>query len=435
MAEKANRSASNTWTWIAVLVGGVATLATGFILLVEAPPPRTIVIATGSKEGAYYRFAQQYAELLKQDGVSLEIRTTRGSVENLKLLRDEDSEVRVALVQSGIADPARSAELHSLCSLYREPLWIFYRGVEVVDRLTQLSGKKVAIGPEGSGTRAAAEQLLNANGMDVSNSDFLPASGNDAADSLQRGEIDAAFFVAGIDTAYIQRLVKDRDVKLAQLAQTDAYLRRFRFLSTVTIPAGLLDLKDNLPESDTVLIAPAATLIAHDSLHPALIPLVLKVVSKVHRSGDLLSHSGDFPSTSFTDLPINEEAEHYFRYGPPVLQRFLPFWLASLVDRMKLMVIPLLVLLMPLFRVAPPLVRWRTRRKIYLWYVMLRQIDQKAIQGMSVEEAENSMDGLKVLEQQIAQMGVPLSYMEEYYNLRLHLQLVQSRVESMLKRQ
>jgi TRAP-type uncharacterized transport system substrate-binding protein len=130
VAEKANQSASNTWTWVAVLVGGIATLATGFILLVEAPPPRTIVIATGSQEGAYYRFAQQYAELLKQDGVTLDVRATKGSVENLKLLRDENSEVHVALVQSGIADPAESAELHSLCSLYREPLWIFYRGSE-----------------------------------------------------------------------------------------------------------------------------------------------------------------------------------------------------------------------------------------------------------------------------------------------------------------
>ena len=271
-----------------------------------------------------------------------------------------------------------------------------------------------------------------ANDLDASQAEFVATSGTGAADALQRGEIDAAFFVAGIEAPYIQQLIKDPDVKLAELAQTGAYLRRFRYLSTVTIPAGLFDLKANLPAQDTVLLAPAATLVAHKSLHPALIPLLLKAATSVHRNGDLLTNVGEFPSTSFTDLPLSEDAEHFFRSGPPVLQRLLPFWLASLIDRTKLMIIPLLVLLMPLVRAAPPLVRWRTRRKIYLWYVTLRQIDQKAIHGMSVSEAQHSFDALKVLEHQIAQVDVPLSYMEEYYNLRLHLNLVRSRIEPML---
>lgn len=433
MSAQSSSRTTNTRTWLVVLLGGIATLALGFVLLVEAPPPRKIVIATGSKEGAYHRFAERYAELLKQEGVTLEVRATKGSVENVKLLNDEDSDVYVAMVQSGIADPEHCEKLQSVCSLYREPLWIFYRGEATVDRLSPLVGKKVAVGPEGSGTRTIAMQLLQANDVDIDQAEFLPISGNDAAEALRRGEIDVAFFVAGIDAAYIQRLVKDPDVKLAELAQTDAYLRRFRFLSTVTIHAGLLDLKNNVPAKDITLIAPAATLVIHESLHPALVPLLLKVATKVHRGGDLISNVGEFPSPTSTDLPLSEEAEHFFRFGPPVLQRFLPFWLASLIDRMKLMIIPLLVLLMPLFRVAPPLVRWRTRRKIYLWYVTLRQIDQKAILGMSVTEAQKSMDSLKMLEQQIAQVGVPLSYMEEYYNLRLHLHLVRSRVEPMVK--
>jgi TRAP transporter TAXI family solute receptor len=432
VSDTTGRNPSNFWAWLIVLGGFAGCLSVAFILFVEAPPPHTIVIATGSKEGAYYRYALKYAELLKHDGITLEVRETKGSVENLNLLRDEDSEVNVALVQSGIAVPAECETLSSLCSLYREPLWIFYRGEEPLDRLTQLVGKRVAIGPEGSGTRAIAHQLIAANGLSETDAEFIGKSGNDAANGLRSGELDVAFFVASIDAPYIQGLVKDPQIKLAELAQKDAYLRRFRYLSTVTIHQGLLDFKTDLPARDTTLIAPAATLVAHESLHPALIPLLLKAATKVHRGGDLLTNPGEFPSTSFTDLPLSEQAEHFFRYGPPVLQRFLPFWLASLVDRTKLMIIPLLVLLMPLIRAAPPLVRWRTRRKIYLWYVTLRQIDQKAIQGMSAAEAQKSLDGLKVLEQQIAQVGVPLSYMEEYYNLRLHLHLVRTRVELLL---
>ena len=433
MAVQVSRDSSNVWTWLVLLFGGFAALVLGYVLLVEAPPPPRIVISTGSQEGAYYQFAQRYAELLKQDGITLEVRTSKGSVENLKLLNDEDSDVNVALVQSGIAVPSQCENLKSLCSLYREPLWIFYRGTETIDRLAQLEGKRVAIGPEGSGTRAIAMQLLHANEMDGSHADLLATSGNNAADALQRGEIDTAFFVASIDAAYIQRLNKDPTIKLAVLAHAEAYLRRYRHLSKVTVHAGLLDLKNNLPTNDLVLIAPAATLVAKDSMHPALIPLLLKVAAKVHRGGDVLTNGGEFPTTSFTDLPLSDDAEHFFKYGPPVLQRVLPFWLASLIDRTKLMIIPLIVLLMPLVRVAPPLVRWRTRRKIYLWYVMLREIDQKAMHGIAAPEAQRSLNDLKALEQQIANLGVPLSYMEEYYNLRLHLHLVRTRIEVLTK--
>ena len=192
-------SSSNIWTWLLLSIVVIGTLVLTFVMLVEAPPPLKIVMATGSKEGAYYRYAQRYAELLKQEGVTLEIRSTKGSVENLKLLNDEDSDVYVALVQSGIADPAKCEKLESLCSLYREPLWIFYRGTETIDRLTHLAGKKVAIGPEGSGTRAIAQQLLQANEIDDTQAELVPISGNDAAQALHNGEVDAAFFVAGMD--------------------------------------------------------------------------------------------------------------------------------------------------------------------------------------------------------------------------------------------
>ncbi len=432
MARDVSTNRSHLWVWLAILgASGLGLLGTYF-LFVEAPPPRRVVIATGSPDGAYYRFAQRYAELLKKEGVVLDVRTTHGSVENVKLLLDEHSDVSVAFVQTGIVDPANSQSLQSLGSLYREPLWIFYRHSETVDRLTQLKGQRIAIGTEGSGTRAIALQLLEANGIGADQTEILNTSGIAAAEALIKHEIDAAFFVAGIDAVYIQQLLREPGIRLAELNQAAAYERQFRFLSTVTIHAGLLDIKHNIPAKNTVLIAPAATLVAHGSLHPALISLLLKVATTVHRSGDLLATNGEFPSPSFTDVPLSDEADRFFRVGPPVLQRILPFWLASMVDRMKIMVIPLIMLLMPLLRIAPPLVRWQTRRKIYLWYAQLRKVDQMALHGMSTLEAQQSLNQLQILERQIAHVGVPLSYMEEYYNLRLHLNLVSNQVTSIL---
>ena len=417
--------------WFAVLSLCTAGLVATYVLFVEAPPPRRIVIATGGRDGAYYRFGQLYADLLESEGITLDVRSTQGSVENLELLMDEESDVRVAFVQTGIADPASCESLEALGSLYREPLWIFYRGSEVVDRLTQLKERRIAIGPKGSGTRGIALQLLKANGLDETDDEFVDLAGNVAAEALERGEIDAAFFVAGVDAKYVRRLLRNPDIHLAELTHAEAYERQFRFLSAVTIDEGLLDLKQNIPSTEIVMIAPAATLVAHRSLHPALVSLLLKVATKVHHQGDLLSNVGDFPTAKLTDLPLNSEAERFFRSGPPVLQRFMPFWLASLMDRLKIMIIPLIMLMMPLLRVAPPLVRWQTRRKIYMWYDELRRIDQLSIEGMSVTEANQSLEHLHQLEQQIARIGVPLSYMEEYYNLRLHLNLVRTRVRSL----
>ncbi len=430
MAAKALANRPHLWIWMTVSAACALGLFLTYFMFVEAPPPRRVVIAAGSKDGAYFRFAERYAELLKKEGIFLDVRTTEGSVENLRLLADERSDVSVGFVQTGIADPEKSGSLVSLASLYREPLWIFYRDSQPVDRLTQLRGKRIAVGADGSGTRAIAIQLLETNGIDADQAEFVSKSGTAAADALENQEVDAAFFVAGIEAAYIQRLLRATDVRLAELAQADAYERQFRFVSAVTLHAGLIDIKHNIPTKDTVLIAPAATLVAHTSLHPALIALLLKVATKVHRSGDLLATTGEFPSPSLVDLPLSDDAERYFRVGPPVLQRILPFWLASLVDRLKIMVIPLIMLLMPLLKVAPPLVRWQTRRKIYMWYSELRKIDQLTIHGMSGSEAKESSEKLQVLEQQIAHVGVPLSYMEEYYNLRLHLNLVRTRVNA-----
>jgi uncharacterized protein len=422
------------WTiWLGILLTCMVGMFTTYYLFVEAPPPRRLVIATGSKEGAYYRFAEEYAKRLKDEKFTLEIRSTEGAVENVKLLLDESSDVNIAFVQTGVADPDQCDSLSALASLYREPLWIFYRGPEVIDRLTQLEGRRVSIGAVGSGTRGVVEQLLKSNGFDEESKGFKGLGGNEAADALVNNEIDVAFFVAGIDAKYIQRLIKMPEIHLAELIHAKAYVRQYRFLSTITINRGLLNLKEDIPAKDIELIAPAATLVARKSLHPALVPLLLKTTDAVHHNGGLLSNVGEFPSPLMTDIPLNDDASRFFRSGPPVLQRFLPFWLASLVDRLKIMMIPLIMLMMPLLRAAPPFVRWQTRRKIYKWYAELRKIDQHTINGMSQEEATRTSEHLHRLEQRIARVGVPLSYMEEYYNMRVHLNLVRTRVNSILK--
>jgi TRAP transporter TAXI family solute receptor len=419
--------------WATVAVLSVAGLVATYMLFVEPPPPKHLVMATGSPEGAYYRFALQYAAILKKDGLTLEVRATKGSIENLQLLSDPSSGVGVALVQSGLADAEAKNVLQALGSLYREPLWIFYRGDKEIDRLSLFAGKRIAVGPPGSGTRAVAVLLLEANGVTAKDAVFSDLSGPAAVEALHNGTLDVAFFVNAIETPFIQALLVDDKVRIVNLAQQAAYLSRFRFLAKVELAAGLVDLGKNVPSRNVALVAPTATLVVRKDLHPALASLLLSAASKVHAEGDLVSHPGEFPSASYTDLPLSDEAQRYFKSGPPLLQRFLPFWLASLVDRLKVMIIPLIMVLMPLFRAAPPLVRWRTRRKVYLWYSLLRDIDQKLTAGMTGAEIEAELARLRSVEQQVvAHVDVPLSYMEEFYNLRIHIRMMEEKLEGLL---
>jgi len=411
-----------------------AALAVTYFQFVEPPPPRTIVIASGTKNGAYYAIAQKYAQQLKKDGLTLQVRETAGSVENLKLLRDDHAGVAIAIVQSGVANPEECDSLNALGSLYREPLWVFYRG-PAIDRISQLAGKRVGVGPAGSGTYAVAMRLLAANGLtDAASSDKNAKtilSMDDVADSakaLRKGDLDAAFFVAALEADYVRDLLHDESIHLMSFGQQEAYHRRFHFLSKVTLPAGLLDLGLNHPARDTALLAPTAMLVARKDLHPALVPPLLTIATNIHGKGDELSDPGEFPSTSFTDFPVSEEARHFYRSGPPVLQRILPFWPASLVDRAKIMLIPLLVLLMPLLRAAPPFMRWRTRRKVYRWYGELRGIDERLDGELPDAQIDEEIAHLHAMERKINRVHVPLSYMKDFYHLRLHLNMLQEKL-------
>jgi len=427
------KNALAVWAWI--LGACLAVLVATYLLFVEPPPPRKIVIASGGKNGAYFHFAQKYAEELLKEKLSVEVRETAGSVENLRLLGQEGSDVALAIVQSGVASPNELHHFYALGSLYREPLWVFYRSGKPLLRLSQLKGKRIGVGPPGSGTYAITTQLLGVNGLIEStpsqeNSRTVLVQGDvaPAARALQKGELDAAFFVAGFEADYIQALLNDRNVNLLNFDQHEAYRRRFRFLAPVTVPAGLVNLGENIPSQDVALLAPTAMLVVRKDFHPALVPLLLATATRIHGSGDELSQPGEFPSESYCDFPVSADANHFYKSGQPVLQRLLPFWVASLVDRAKVMVIPLVMLMMPLLRVAPPLIRWRTRRKIYLWYSNLREIDQGLMTGVSDAELDQALARLKEIEHQVAYVDVPLSYMEEFYHLRLHLGMLQQRL-------
>ncbi len=408
-------------------------VAIGFAVAIaklEPPPPRSFKIAAGSAGGAYHAYAELYREILARQGYTLEVVETAGSIDNHRRLMA--GEVELALLQGGAAPAvvdAADLELSSLASLFYEPIWLFHRADQPLDQYTDLAGRRIAIGPEGSGTRALARQLLTTNGIDETEAELLSLSSLEAAEAIERGEIDAALFVTAADSSFIPRLVARDDVTLLSVRRSLAYRKAHPFLSRVILAEGVLGLEQNLPEEDVSLLAAAASLVARDDLNHALIPLLLGAMEEVHGGIGTFSSAGTFPSEHLVEYPLRPEARHYLENGPSFLQRFLGFRAATAIDRLKILLLPLITLLFPVFKAAPPIYRWRIRSKIYRWYEDLSWADEILHEQPTDEEISVHVAALHKLEYEVARVDVPLSYMDEYYSLRVHIQLILSKLE------
>lgn len=401
----------------------------GFILayqFVQPAPPDHIRLVTGQTDGAYYLFGQQYRKRMQAEGIQLEVLASAGSIDNIKQLAQGDAEA--ALVQGGTTgNTPEEAHLVSLGSLYFEPIWLFHRKELPITRLTDLQDRSVAIGSPGSGTRALALQLLADNDINPSNSPLLELTGRAAADALLEGRIDAAFLVASPMSPVVRALLDAEDIRLMSFARAEAYTRTHRFLSAVVLPEGVINLKRNLPDRPTTLLAASANLVVRDDLHPALVDLLLQAAQGVHEQGGWFEQSGQFPAPEYLVYPLSSAAERFYKYGPPLLQRYLPFWAATLVDRLKVMLLPFLALMLPLVKIMPPIYRWRMRSRIYRWYKEVLAIDHQLFKPAA--DLNQARAALARIEYEVSHIEIPLSYAEELYDLRLHISLIQQKLE------
>jgi TRAP transporter TAXI family solute receptor len=426
-----SRRASNAVVEFAKVWGLLAVVViAGFAVTyqyVGAPPPSVLRIATGAENGAYYAFAQRYAHLLANDGISLEVVSTAGSVDNFALLKS--GAVSLALVQGGSAGADDKEVLQSLGSLFFEPVWIFTRKQSGIKRFSELKGARVAVGAAGSGTYLLAMQLLSAAGISDANATLIKGDTAQTVTLLSQSKIDAAFLVASPAAPVVRKLLNQESIELFNFDRAPAYGHLFPFLTPVVLNEGVINLERNIPPYDTTLVAVAANLAARQDLNASLIPALLKALTEVHQSGGLLEQRRQFPSVDWVDLPLNDDAKRYITNGPSFLFRWLPYGTAVLLDRLKILIVPFLALLIPLFKIAPPLYIWRTRSKIYRWYRELREIDLMTQKDDRQSGIDSALGRLRELESEVALISVPLSYTGELYHLRMHIYLLQEKIE------
>jgi TRAP transporter TAXI family solute receptor len=397
----------------------------GFALayqFVDPAPPSSLSFSAGQKGGAYYAYAERYRDYLKERGIRVTILESAGSVQNVRRLKSGKADI--AFVQSGIVN-SNNKQLQSLGSMYYEPLWVFLRRGLDVHFLRDLKGKRIAVGLSGSGTQALAMQLLKDNGIAADNATLSSSDTATAATALMQGKLDALFIVSASANQSVQALQANADVRLLGIKRAEAYTRRIDALSSVGLPEGSLNLALNIPAQDTQLLASTATLIVRNNLHPALQGLIMQAASAIHHGSSLFAEAGTFPAPQRTGLTLSKTATHYYKSGPPFLQRFLPFWAATMIDRLKVLLLPFIALLLPLFKVVPPLYRWRIRSRIYRWYEELGNIDSALADGFSPALLKD----IARIEMEIRKVHVPLSYAQELYDLRLHLALVREQLE------
>jgi TRAP-type uncharacterized transport system substrate-binding protein len=436
MAKFRNLKAISLRDLLAVGLPLLLVLAAGFwgaAQFIRPAPPDTLVFSSGGEGGAYQRFAAVYADTLARYGIRLVDQASAGSPENLERLRHRDQAVDAGFFQGGTGGPAEGDRLRSLGAFYYEPLWIFYRDRLVppggsLEHLAQLKGRRVAIGGAGSGTRHLALEMLAANGLDAGNTQLVEQGGLGLVDAFRSHRIDAAFVVGPPQSGTVWSLLFADGVRLMHLAQAEAYARRLPHLSKVVLPRGAVDLVRDIPAADVSMVAATATVLVRDETHPALVDLLMQAAAEAHGGPGIFQRPREFPRGLAVDFPLSPEAERYYKSGKPFLQRYLPFWAATLLDRLVVMLIPVFALLLPILKFAPTLYGWRVRSRIYRRYGELKFLEAELEENLARHSREEWLARLDAIENDVNHIPTPLAFADMLYTLKGHVVLVRASV-------
>lgn len=418
--------------------GGPVIVLAGLLLWLafwwlDPMPPRKITLATGPAQSAYDEMGKRYAQALAVHGIDVVLQTTQGSAENLSLLRA--GKVDLGFVQGGSGGHGDEEDLQSLGSLFVEPIWLFYRDGaprqpgrgKVLASLKDLTGLRVNVGSEGSGTPRLMERLLDVNRIDPQTLTLSHLEQTPAVVALLEGKIDALVLASAPESLLVQMLLQTPGIRLMDFGQSEAYARRFSFLTPVSLPRGVVDLARDVPTQDVRLIGTTTTLLATPDVHPALLQLFSQAALKLHSAAGWFSRANEYPQAAHTEYPLAREAERTLRNGMPLLQRYLNFSLANLLERMWLVLGIIVAVLLPLSRIVPPVYAFRVRSRVFRWYGQLRQIEDQLQSGKGTRA--ELLDALNQMEARVNQVTVPLSYAEELYALRNHIEMVRARLQ------
>ena len=404
-------------------VVGASSIALEY--LVPSPPLR-ITIATGRKGTTFDYFGEKYRARFARAGIELNVRETAGALENLRLLRDTNSNVQAAFLTGGISNSTQAPDLRSMGLIFNVPFWVFYSAGQPLESLTQLKGKRIAVGPEGSGARYVAERVLSRANIDAKTATLLPLAGDSAVAALNKGAADAALLVGGSDAPSVESLLNNSNVRLMNFSSADAFTRVFPDLVQLVLPKGVVRLDPLIPSDDITLVGTTAKVLIRDDLHPAIVQLLAQTLKEEHSGPGLFQRSGEFPSINDPEYTVSPVAIEFYRNGPSLLLRYLPLSMTTYVQRLIAFLVATLAIFFPVFGFAPRLYGWFVRQRFRQLYRRLRVIENSLRAGLTPFDAEILQAELADIER--ATMTVPMRHSDLYFMLRYHLDQIRSRL-------
>ena len=392
-------------------------------------PPKRITIAAGSKGGAYEFYAQKYRDILARHKITLDIRTTEGTIENLRLLQDPNSGVSAGFVQGGVSNASQAPDLESLGRINYLAFFIFCRSSDSFNELSQLKGKRIAVGPDSSGTSSVVSKILRTNGITPQNSTFLPLAGRPAVEALDAGKADVLILGNVLEAPLIQSLLRDPGVRLVSLKHAKALTRRFPVLTRLELPSGVIDFEKNIPGEDVTLIGTTSSVLVRDDVHPEIVGLLARALIEVNGEPGVFQQFGEFPTQSDPEYPMAEAARDFYKNGPSLLHRYLPFWLANYARQALAILVTAVAILVPVFSYAPKLYLWLLRRRILGLYRELRAVEHGLSDGLPSSELATYRTDLDRIDR--ASKVLPMRHSDLFFALRTHIDLVRARLQSM----
>ena len=408
------------------IVGIVSLLLMYFI----PAPPSKVVRATAFKGASFEYYGRQYRDIFARHGVDLELRETAGSVENVKLLQDAKSGVQITFVTGGVSDEKQAPGLLSLGTVYNQPYWIFYSSPEPLDRLSQLKGKRIAVGPGGSGTRLSGEKILGKGGVNSETATLLPFAGLGAVKALDDGKVDVVWIIGSPDATAVRHLLENPNVRLLSFPMAEAYTRIFPELVRLELPKGVIDIDRTIPPNDVPLIGTTSKVLVRSDIHPEIVNLLLQTMVETHRGQEIFQRSGEFPNGTDAEYPVAPGAIDFYKNGPSFLHRHLPLWLSVHVQRAIAVLVAGIAIGVPLFHYLPLVYRWSTRRRLLVWYSQLKALEASCDAGLNKRSLIEKQSEVDRIEDAVSHIRYPLAFTDQLYNLRSHIDIVRRKITS-----
>ena len=420
--------------WQIFKTSAAAALAVGTISLLLIyfipAPPSTVTMATGFQGSSFEYVGQRYRDIFARSHVELKLRETTGALDNIELLKNPNSGVQIGLVFGGVSDRERAPGVLSLGNVYTNPFWIFYSSNERFERLSQLKGKRIAVGPIGSGTRASAEQILGKGGVNSETATLLPFAGSVAVEAVNAGKVDVVWSSGASEGSTVHSLLENPKVRLMSFPTAEAFTIIFPHLVRLIFPQAVIDVDRNIPPEDVTLVGTTGKVLVRSDLHPEIVQLLLQTMVEVHRGREIFQRSGEFPNSTDTEYPVVPAAMDFYRNGPSFMQRYLPLWLSVHAQRAIAVLVTAVAIGLPAFRFLPVAYQWIMRRRLVYWYGKLKALEASFDNDPNDKYLPEKKIEIEQIEDAVSHIQFPLTFTDQLYNLRSHIDIVRRKITS-----